>query len=470
MEKLWGGRFREALNPEIARFNTSFPFDRRLLPADIRTNAAYCRALQRAGLLSEEEAARIVEALARILEQVEQDPGALDRYAAEDVHSFVEARLAELVGESAYKLRTGRSRNDQVSTDLRLYLREQCDLWLAELLELETAVLDLAERYAGVSLPGYTHLQRAQPILWGHYLLAYFEMFERDRERVSTARTRLNVLPLGAGALAGTSVPIDREWLARELGFERVAANSLDAVSDRDFVLDVLFAAAVLQMHLSRLAEDFILYATSEFGFLTLGDAVSTGSSLMPQKKNPDALELIRGKAGRVFGHLMSVLVMMKGLPLAYNKDMQEDKEAVFDALDTVRACVRVATTVLHHVELRPERMTHAALGDYTNATELADYLVRKGLTFRHAHDLVGRIVLYAAHMEKSLSELSLEEYRQFAPQIEADVYEALSLERALASKRTFGGTAPERVRAALQEARQRMNALRRDRETITSG
>ncbi len=470
MEKLWGGRFREASDPEVARFHASFAFDRRLLHADIRANVAYCRALQRAGLLSEEEAARILDALARILEQAERDPEALNRYPAEDVHSFVEARLAELIGEAAYKLRTGRSRNDQVSTDLRLYLREQCDLWLAELLELETAVLDLAERYAEVALPGYTHLQRAQPILWGHYLLAYFEMFERDRERVRTARARLNVLPLGAGALAGTSVPLDREWLARELGFERVAANSLDAVSDRDFVLEVLFAAAVLQMHLSRLAEDFILYATSEFGFLALGDAVSTGSSLMPQKKNPDALELIRGKTGRIFGHLMGVLAMMKGLPLAYNKDMQEDKEAVFDALDTVRASVRVMTTVLRHTELRPERMMDAALGDYTNATELADYLVRKGMTFRHAHELVGQIVLYATQVRKSLSELSLEEYRQFAPQIEADVYEALSLERALASKRALGGTAPERVRAALQEARQRVNARWRDREAITSG
>lgn len=401
MEKLWGGRFREDLDPEVARFNASFAFDRRLLHADIRTNAAYCQALQRAGVLSQEEAARILDALARIREQVERDPGSLDRYPAEDVHSFIEARVAELIGETAYKLRTGRSRNEQVSTDLRLYLREQCDLWLAELLQLETATLDLAERYAEVALPGYTHLQRAQPILWGHYLLAYFEMFERDRERVRAARARLNVLPLGVGALAGTSVPVDREWLARELGFERVAANSLDAVSDRDFVLEVLFAAALLQMHLSRLAEDFILYATSEFGFLVLGDAVSTGSSLMPQKKNPDALELIRGKAGRVFGHLVGVLTVMKGLPMAYNKDMQEDKEAVFDALDAVRASVRAMTTVLRHTELRPERMRSAALGDYANATELADYLVRKGMTFRRAHDLVGRIVLYAAEAKK---------------------------------------------------------------------
>jgi len=457
MEKLWGGRFREALDPEFARFNASFLFDRRLLRADIRANAAYCRALRRAGVLSEDEEARILEGLERILERAERDPGYLERSSAEDVHGFVEARLAELIGETAYKLRTGRSRNDQVSTDLRLYLREQCDLLLEELLQLQTALLDLAERYADVALPGYTHLQRAQPIVWAHYLLAYFEMFERDRERVRIARARVNVLPLGSGALAGTSCPIDREWLARELGFERVAGNSLDAVSDRDFVLEVIFAAALLQMHLSRLAEDFILYATSEFGFLTLGDAVATGSSLMPQKKNPDALELIRGKAGRVFGHLMGALTMMKGLPLAYNKDMQEDKEAVFDALDTVRACVRVATVVLRHVELRPERMTQAALEGYTNATELADYLVRKGMTFRHAHELVGRIVLYAAEKGKGLNELSLEEYQRFAPQIEGDVYDALSLERALASKRAIGGTAPERVRLALCEARERL-------------
>ncbi len=457
MEKLWGGRFREELDPEIAQFTASFAFDRRLFRAEIRTNIAYCRALQRAGILSEDEAARVCEALERLLECAERDPGYFDRYRAEDIHGFVEARLAEWVGDVAYKLRTGRSRNDQVSTDLRLYLREQCDLLLEDLRELQMAVLDLAERYAGVALPGYTHLQRAQPVVWAHYLLAYVEMFERDRERVSAARARLNVLPLSSGALAGTSVPIDREWLARELGFERASGNSLDAVSDRDFVIEVLFAAALLQMHLSRLAEDFILYATSEFGFLTLGDAVSTGSSLMPQKKNPDALELIRGKTGRVFGHLLSVLTVMKGLPLAYNRDMQEDKEAVFDALDTVRACVRAAATVLRHVELHPERMTRAALDAYTNATELAEYLVRKGMAFRHAHDLVGRIVLYAAEVGKGLSELSLEEYRRFAPQIEEDVYEVLSLERALASKRELGGTAPERVRAALREARQRV-------------
>lgn len=461
MEKLWGGRFREEPDPEFAQFNASFPFDRRLVHADIRVNEAYCRALQRAGILSEDEAARILEALHEIAQRAQRDPGYFDRYPAEDVHGFVQARLAELVGEAAYKLHTGRSRNDQVSTDLRIYLREQCDLLRDELLRLQEALLDLAERDPEAVLPGYTHLQRAQPILWAHYLLAYFEMFERDRERVSAARARLNVLPLGSGALAGTSFPLDREELARELGFERVAGNSLDAVSDRDFVLEVAFAAAVLQMHLSRLAEDFILYASSEFGFLTLGEAVSTGSSLMPQKKNPDALELIRGKSGRVFGHLIGLLTMMKGLPLAYNKDMQEDKEAIFDALDTVRACVRIATKVLAHVEIDRERMAQAARQDYTNATELAEYLVRKGVAFRRAHEIVGRIVLYALQRKKGLTELSLKEYHDFAPQIEEDVYDALSLTSALASKREIGGTSPERVRAALVAARERVKRAR---------
>src|SRR5947209_4712137 len=347
-KKLWGGRFRGETDPAFARYNRSFGFDRRLFEADVRGSLAHCESLRAAGVLGDDEAARIRQGLNTLLSQAaERDESFFDDEAAEDVHSFIEARLVELAGDAGRKLHTGRSRNDQVATALRLWLRDEIDRTASAARGAQVALLDLAESHADAVLPGYTHLQRAQPVLFAHWCLAYFEMLARDRERLGEVRRRVNVLPLGSAALAGTSHPIDREAVARALGFDAVSRNSLDAVSDRDFCIEFASATSLIMMHLSRFAEDIILYSTSEFGFFELGDAVTTGSSLMPQKKNPDAMELVRGKAGRVFGRNVSLLTMLKGLPLAYNKDMQEDKEAVFDAFDTTGACLQVATLVL---------------------------------------------------------------------------------------------------------------------------
>jgi argininosuccinate lyase len=370
------------------------------------------------------------------------------------VHSFIEARLVQLIGDAGRKLHTGRSRNDQVATAFRLWLRDEVDAVAQLLRRAQGALLDLAEAHREAVLPGYTHLQRAQPVLWAHWCLAYFEMLERDRERLAEVRRRVNVMPLGSAALAGTSYEIDRAAVARELGFESISRNSLDAVSDRDFCIEFAGASSLVMLHLSRLAEDIILYSTAEFGLLELSDAVATGSSLMPQKKNPDSMELVRGKAGRVFGHLMSLLTVMKGLPLAYNKDMQEDKEAVFDTAQTVKASLEVAATVLANVSLKEERAREAATRGYMNATELADYLARKGVPFREAHDAVGRIVLRAIERGVELDGLTLEEMCAFSPLIEEDVYAALSLEQTLGTKAQAGGTSPARVAEALTAAR----------------
>src|SRR5689334_1822363 len=372
-KKLWGGRFEGKIDPGFAKFNNSYRFDRRLFAADVTASIAYCDALVAAGVITTGEGTQIKTALEAILKS-----GADENHPAEDVHSFVEARLIELIGDAGRKLHTGRSRNDQVATDFRLWLRRAIDHLDATLRLTQSALLDFAESNRDVVIPGYTHLQRAQPVLLAHWCLAYFEMLTRDRERLIDTRKRVNVMPLGSAALAGTSFPIDREALAKSLGFDSVSANSLDAVSDRDFCVEFLNACALVMVHLSRLAEDIILYATSEFGFFELGDAIATGSSLMPQKKNPDSMELVRGKAGRVFGDLIGLLTTMKGLPLAYNKDMQEDKEAVFDAFDTVTSSLQVTSTVLMNIGVN-----NVALGGYMNATELADYLVRKGMPFR---------------------------------------------------------------------------------------
>ena len=452
--KLWGGRFTGEADAEFARFNASFRFDRRLLEADVEGSRAQAEALQAAGILSREEAGRIGEGLDRILSRAREDAAYLDSRDAEDVHSFVEAELVSLVGDAGYKIHTGRSRNDQVATDLRLFLRSEIDRSLDILRGLERALIDLAEANCDVALPGYTHMQRAQPVLFAHYLLAYFEMFRRDGERLIDARRRVNRLPLGAGALAGTGFAIDREMVARRLGFDGLCENSLDAVSDRDFVIEFVAAAATAMMHLSRLAEDFIIYSTAEFGFIELSDAVSTGSSLMPQKKNPDSLELIRGKAGRVFGHHAALLVTMKGLPLAYNKDMQEDKEALFDSIDTLQGSLRVMTTVLRNTRVNGERAREAVTRGFMNATDLADYLVRRGLEFRRAHGVVGRAVAYAIEQGKALEQLSLDEFKRFSPLFEEDLYAALELESSLANKPARGGTSPARVAEALARAR----------------
>ena len=457
-KNLWGGRFREAADEGFAAFNRSFGFDRRLFAADVRASLAHAEGLRAAGVLNSEEARQIAAGLQTMLARAQTEASYFDQLEVEDVHSFIEARLVELIGDAGRKLHTGRSRNDQVATALRLWLRDELDAINDRVRATQTALLALAEAHADAVLPGYTHLQRAQPIMWAHWCLAYFEMLARDRERLTDARRRTNRLPLGAAALAGTSYPIDRGQVARALAFDEVARNSLDAVSDRDFCVEFAAAASLIMLHLSRLAEDIIIYATTEFGFIELGDAISTGSSLMPQKKNPDALELVRGKAGRVFGDLLALLTMLKGLPLAYNKDMQEDKEAVFDAADTVRAALEVTTTVLGNISVRAEQTRAAATRGFMNATELADYLARKGLPFREAHEVTGRVVLRALERGVELNDLSLDELRAFSPLIEQDVYDALALAQTLDTKAQRGGTAPARVREALAAARTRLS------------
>src|SRR6267142_1026499 len=456
-KNLWGGRFTGGADPSFAKFNSSFAFDRRLFEVDVRASVAHCNALVAAGVLIVDEASTVTEGLQTVLDRGLNDNSYFDELDSEDVHSFVEARLVELIGDAGRKLHTGRSRNDQVATDLRLLLRDAIDQLGSRVRSTQEALLDLAESKRDAVMPGYTHLQRAQPILFAHWCLAYFEMLTRDRERFADARKRLNVMPLGAAALAGTSYPIDREAVAHALGFEAVSRNSLDAVSDRDFCIEFAGAASLIMLHLSRLAEDIILYSTTEFGFFELSDAISTGSSLMPQKKNPDSMELVRGKTGRVFGHLTALLAMMKGLPLAYNKDMQEDKEAVFDSFDTTFASLDVATLVLRNVELKEQRAREAASQGHLNATELADYLARKHVPFREAHETVGRIVMHAIEQKVELNDLSLENLRSFSSLIEQDVFESLSLERTLTTKSQLGGTSPERVDEALILARTRL-------------
>jgi argininosuccinate lyase len=454
-KNLWGGRFSGETDPGFARFNRSFGFDRRLFRADVRGSIAHCEGLRAAGVLGDDEAAAVTSGLREMLARADAEGGAFFAdESAEDVHSFIESRLVALAGDAGRRLHTGRSRNDQVATALRLWLREEIDRTAERLRGAQAALLDLAESHADAVLPGYTHMQRAQPVLFAHWCLAYFEMFARDRERMGEVRRRVNVMPLGSAALAGTSHPVDREQVARSLGFDSVSRNSLDAVSDRDFCVEFAYASSLVMAHLSRLAEDLIVYATTEFGFVELADAVATGSSLMPQKKNPDALELVRGKSGRVFGHAVALLTVIKGLPLTYNKDMQEDKEAVFDTADTVRESLEVTATVLRNVRLREARARDAAGVGYMNATEMADYLVRRGMPFREAHEAVGRMVLYGLSKGLELHELELEELREFSPLVGEDVYGALSLEQTLATKARTGGTSPARVREALEAAR----------------
>jgi len=453
-KNLWGGRFTGAADENFARFNRSFGFDWRLFAADISGCLAHCGGLRRAEVLTPDEADKIHKGLEKLLEQSAKDKNFFADSSAEDVHSFIEARLVKIVGDVGRKLHTGRSRNDQVATALRLWLREKTDELSNDLLNTQKSLLDLADKYQTSVLPGYTHLQRAQPILFAHWCLAYFEMFKRDAARLVVVRKNINILPLGAAALAGTSYPIDRQAVARDLGFEAISENSLDAVSDRDFAVEFASAAALIMTHLSRLAEDIIIYSTTEFGFFELSDAVATGSSLMPQKKNPDSMELVRGKSARVFGNLTTLLTMLKGLPMAYNKDMQEDKEAVFDTFDTTRDCLRISATVLRNIKVREETAHNAALKGYLNATELADYLSKKDVPFRDAHELAGKIVLHAIEKKVELNELDLSEMRKFSVKIEADVYNALSLKKTLETKNTTGGTAPKQVKKALHKAR----------------
>ncbi len=453
-KKMWGGRFAAEEDPVFADFNRSLGFDRELLQFDIRGSLAYARALERAGVFTAKERREVERGLTDVLEQNRRNPDLIARSRTEDIHSYVEESLSKKVGSLALKLHTGRSRNDQVATDLRLYLRDRA-------LEIEAGLNSLLESIAGAAqtkglsiLPGYTHLQLAQPVLFGHYLLAYGEMFLRDRERLRQAIVRTDVCPLGSGALSGTVYRIDRDRLAHDLDFTSASENSMDAVADRDFVLDFLSFASILLVHLSRLAEDFILYSSSEFGFIQMHDSVASGSSLMPQKKNPDALELIRGKSGRVFGHLLALLTVLKGLPMTYNKDLQEDKEGLFDAIRTVQTSIAMTCRVLQSMEIRSGRMCEAASGRYLNATDLADYLVARGMPFREAHHLVGRIVMRAAELKVPLEGLSLADFRSFSPLFERDLFACLTLDRVIGRRKERGGTAPATVRKALRRFR----------------
>ena len=453
-KNLWGGRFKGEPDKTFVEFNRSFDFDIRLFDADIRASLAHAEAIRDAGVLTNAEFAKIERGLKKLAKQAAASASFFDDSGAEDVHSFIEGRLVELIGDSGKKLHTGRSRNDQVATALRLWLRARVDAIDIALKDAQRAILDAAERHADAVMPGYTHLQRAQPILWAHWCLAYFEMLARDRERLADARKRINVLPLGSGALAGTGFAIDRAAVAKKLGFDSISKNSLDGVSDRDFAIEFTSCCSLIMVHISRLAEDLILYCSAEFGFVELSDAVSSGSSLMPQKKNPDALELIRGKSGRVFGHNAGLLALMKGLPLAYNKDLQEDKEAVFDSADTVDICLRTAAIVLDNLRVNESRTRQAAAKGYLNATELADYLVKKGVPFREAHEIVGTAVLFAIENNRELNKLDLSDLQQFSKKIDRDVFDALDLNSALAAKDVVGGTASRRVRSAVKAAR----------------
>ncbi len=458
-EKLWGGRFSEPTDQFVERFTASIGFDARLYHHDIRGSIAHAKMLAHAGVITAAERDQIVAGLEQVRGEAER--GELTwRVDLEDVHMNVESRLTALVGDVGKKLHTARSRNDQVATDIRLYLRDAIDDLLALEGELLTEIANLAERHATTVMPGFTHLQTAQPVTFGHHLLAWFEMLFRDRARLREVRTRVNVLPLGSAALAGTTFAIDREFTARELGFEAVSQNSLDAVSDRDFAIEFCAAASLTMMHLSRWCEELVLWSSQQFSFVSLPDRFCTGSSIMPQKKNPDVPELVRGKSGRVFGHLVALLTLMKSQPLAYNKDNQEDKEPLFDTVDTLRDCLTAMTGMLPHIEVDATRMRAAAAAGHATATDLADYLVRRGVPFRDAHEMVGKSVAVAQRKGKSLAELTVAELRQIPSlgnYIGDDVEEVLSLDGSVAARNHVGGTAPAQVTAAAKRARARI-------------
>ena len=434
-------------------YTVSLHYDRRLYRQDIAGSIAHARMLGRQGIISGDEAERIVEGLGAIRREIEDDTFPW-RPELEDIHMNIEARLTERIGEAGGKLHTARSRNDQVATDLRLYVKETITESLSRIRSAQQALVDQAEAHRAAILPGYTHLQRAQPVLLAHHLLAYFQMLQRDAQRFREARARADVLPLGSGALAGSPYPLDREWVAAELGFTSVSENSMDAVSDRDFVLDYVYAAAVTMTHLSRLAEELVLWSTEEFGFVRLADEYTTGSSMMPQKRNPDFAELGRGRAGRVYGRLMGLFTTLKGLPLTYNRDLQEDKEALFDTVDTLLPTLEAFQGMLAGVRFDTERMRSAAGSGYVLATDLADYLVKKGTPFREAHGAVARLTRYALEQGKGFEKLALDEYKRFSDRFEQDVFE-ITIESAVAGRDVPGGTAPGRVQAALEAARQ---------------
>ncbi|GFO68639.1 argininosuccinate lyase [Geomonas limicola] len=453
-DKLWGGRFTQPTDKFVEEFTASINFDKRLYHQDIRGSIAHATMLGKQGIIPIEDVELIVKGLKEILEQIEA--GTFDfSVSLEDIHMNIEARLSAKIGDAGKRLHTGRSRNDQVALDIRLYLRDELVEISAYLDLLMDSLIYQAEENLGVMMPGFTHLQTAQPILFSHHMMAYHEMLKRDKGRMEDCLKRTNVLPLGAGALAGTTFPIDREHVAELLDFPEVTRNSLDSVSDRDFALEFCSAASILMMHLSRFSEELILWSTSEFKFVDLSDSFCTGSSIMPQKKNPDVPELVRGKTGRVYGNLMALLTVMKSLPLAYNKDMQEDKEPLFDTIDTVKGSLKVFADMVREMRINPVRMGQAAGAGFSTATDVADYLVRKGLPFRDAHEVVGKAVRYCIENEMDIPELSLAEWQLFSGKIEDDIFACITLEASVNARKATGGTALERVQAEIERAKE---------------
>lgn len=453
MAKLWGGRFQKNTDKKVDDFNSSIRFDSRMYKQDIMGSIAHAEMLGKQGIISEEDSKKIADGLKGILSDIENGFIKFE-IDAEDIHMNVEKILTERIGEAGKRLHTGRSRNDQVALDIRMYLKDETDEIKKMLLHAEDVILELASEHVETIMPGYTHLQKAQPITFAHHLCAYAEMLARDISRLDDCRKRTDVMPLGSGALAGTTYPLDREFVKEKLGFAKVSLNSLDGVSDRDFVIELAGCLSLIMMHLSRFSEELILWSSHEFSFVEMDDAFSTGSSIMPQKKNPDVTELIRGKTGRVYGHLMGLLTTMKGLPLAYNKDMQEDKEPIFDAIDTVKLCLPVFCDMLATMKVNKDKMLSGAKGGFTNATDAADYLVKKGMPFREAHSVIGQMVFYAIEKNKSLDELTLEELKNFSDVIDGDFYEAISLKTCVNDRKVIGGPAVETVKAAISAMR----------------
>lgn len=455
--KPWGGRFSEPTDAFVERFTASVQFDQRMYHADITGSIAHATMLEKAGILSAQEKVAIIDGLNAIMAEIEAGTFTWS-VSLEDVHMNIEAALTARIGPAGKKLHTGRSRNDQVATDIRLYVRGEIDDISAELRRLQQGILGLAEANSDTIMPGFTHLQTAQPVTFGHHLMAWFEMLERDHARLQDCRARVNICPLGAAALAGTTYPIDRALTAKLLGFDRPTENSLDSVSDRDFAIELTAAASLVMTHLSRFSEELVLWTSSQFDFIDLPDRFCTGSSIMPQKKNPDVPELVRGKTGRVNGHLVSLLTLMKSQPLAYNKDNQEDKEPLFDTLDTLRDCLKAYADMVPAIRPKKDSMRAAAMKGFATATDLADYLVKKGMPFRDAHEVVGKSVAYCIEHKKDLPELALEELQAFSGSIDADVFGVLTLEGSVNARDHIGGTAPAQVRAAIARARKRIS------------
>ena len=458
MGKLWGGRFKNKVDVLVEALGESVSFDVRLALYDIAGSIAHARMLGECSIIKKSDAKKIIQGLNSIKKDIEDVNMEFDP-SLEDVHTNIEAELVKRIGEPGKRLHSGRSRNDQIATDVRLWARDQIDEILMLFGALQMALVQAAEKNIDVILPGCTHLQHAQPVLFAHHLLAYFEMFDRDRQRFSQLRKRVNIMPLGSAALAGTPYQIDRKQVAIELGFKTISANSMDAVSDRDFLIEFCSDASIAMMHLSRMSEELILWSTPAYGFIEIGDAYTTGSSIMPQKKNPDVAELVRGKTGRVYGDLTALLTMMKGLPLTYNRDLQEDKEPAFDAADTLQICLAVFIRMIPSIKINKEKMQEANREGFLEATDLADYLVAKGMPFREAHGVIGRIVLYCTDKRKRLPELTIDEFKSFSSLFKKDVLKAIRPEVIVARRDNPGGTAPKRVRAALKKARRHIEA-----------